>query len=231
MPDLPEDEGTTKISGTIIRDGSFTNEKEVFVLYVLTTEIMRLNIDINFHYLIKDVVTSSIWEDEDARSFYENLIDLKTLVPGVLLEVKSSSKKDDVDIEKDESINIFEKEDKEDEEKVENNQSDDEKRRNGEDDKSDMKIANEDQEVDGKNFNSVEEEAKEKDQDAQASPSTKTDNELINKSGTLAQLDSLLSRLPNMINRDLIDQAAVDFCYLNSKASRNKLIKVIIYYK
>jgi len=69
--------------------------------------------------------------------------------------------------------------------------------------------------------------AKEKDQiDAQAS-STKTDNESTNKSGTLAQLDSLLSRLPNMINRDLIDQAAVDFCYLNSKASRNKLIKVI----
>ncbi|CAB4424993.1 unnamed protein product [Rhizophagus irregularis] len=199
MPDLPEDEGTTKISGTIIRDGSFTNEKE-------------------------DIVTSSIWEDEDARSFYENLIDLKTLVPGVLLEVKSSSKKDDADIEKDESINILEKEDKEDEEKVENNQSDDEKRRNGEDDKGDMKIANEDQEVDGKN---LEEEAKEKDQDVQASPSTKTDNELTNKSGTLAQLDSLLSRLPNMINRDLIDQAAVDFCYLNSKASRNKLIKTL----
>lgn len=228
MPDLPEDEGTTKISGTIIRDGSFTNEKEVFILYVLTMEITRLNIDNYFHYLIKDIVTSSIWEDEDARSFYENLIDLKTLVPGVLLEVKSSSKKDDADIEKDESINILEKEDKEDEEKVENNQSDDEKRRNGEDDKGDMKIANEDQEVDGKN---LEEEAKEKDQDVQASPSTKTDNELTNKSGTLAQLDSLLSRLPNMINRDLIDQAAVDFCYLNSKASRNKLIKVIIYYK
>jgi regulator of nonsense transcripts 2 len=150
------------------------------------------------------------------------------LVPGVLLEVKSSSKKDDADVEKDESINTLEKEDKEDEEKVENNQSDDEKRKNGEDDKSDMKIANEDQEVDDADIKEV---AKEKDQDAQASSSTKTDNESTNKSGTLAQLDSLLSRLPNMINRDLIDQAAVDFCYLNSKASRNKLIKVRIYYK
>lgn len=29
MPDLPEDEGTTKIGGSIIRDGSSTNEKEV----------------------------------------------------------------------------------------------------------------------------------------------------------------------------------------------------------
>jgi hypothetical protein len=32
MPDLPEDEGTTKIGGTIIRDGSLNNEKEVFIL-------------------------------------------------------------------------------------------------------------------------------------------------------------------------------------------------------
>ncbi|GBC04197.1 hypothetical protein RclHR1_05560017 [Rhizophagus clarus] len=205
MPDLPEDDGTTKIGGTIIRDGSLTNEKE-------------------------DVFTSSIWEDEDARSFYENLIDLKTLVPGVLLEVKSSNKKDDGDIEKDDSISILEKEDKEDEEKAENSQSDDEKRRNGEDDKGDMKIANEDQEIDGKNLSmdaDIKEVAKEKDQDAQTSSSTKTDNESINKSGTSAQLDSLLSRLPNMINRDLINQAAVDFCYLNSKASRNKLIKTL----
>lgn len=34
MPDLPEDDGTTKIGGTIIRDGSFTNEKEVSILYI-----------------------------------------------------------------------------------------------------------------------------------------------------------------------------------------------------
>lgn len=92
-----------------------------------------------------------------------------------------------------------------------------------------MRIANGDQEYNGEITNKdTEEMAKEKDQtDAQASSaSTKKDSESTNKSGTLAQLDSLLSLLPNMINRDLIDQAAVDFCYLNSKASRNKLIKV-----
>ncbi|RIA79977.1 armadillo-type protein [Glomus cerebriforme] len=203
MPILPEDDGTTKIGGTIIRDGSFTNEKE-------------------------DNFTSSIWEDEDARSFYENLIDLKTLVPGVLLEVKSSSKKDDADTEKDDSVNIL---DKEDEEKIDDNQSDDEKRANGDDDKTDMKIADGEQEVDKKNLTDKDIDIKEvvKDQpDVQtASSSTKMDVESTNKSGTLAQLDSLLSRLPNMINRDLIDQAAVDFCYLNSKASRKKLIKTL----
>lgn len=48
-----------------------------------------------------------------------------------------------------------------------------------------------------------------------------------NKTGQLAQLDSLLARLPQLSNRDLIDAAAVEFCYLNSKASRRKLAKVI----
>src|SRR4051812_29515944 len=46
------------------------------------------------------------------------------------------------------------------------------------------------------------------------------------KTGQLAQLDSLLARLPQLSNRDLIDAAAVEFCYLNSKASRKKLAKV-----
>ncbi|CAG8467472.1 12964_t:CDS:10 [Funneliformis caledonium] len=199
MPDLPEDDGTTKIGGTIIRDKSSTNEKE-------------------------DNFTNSVWEDDDARSFYENLIDLKTLVPGVLLEIKSCSKKDDLEMEKDESVNSLDKEDKEDEEKAgEDNQSSDEKSKN-DDDKGI------DQEVDGKDpINKdidTKEVTKEKDQtDAQTS---KKDSETANKTGTLAQLDSLLSRLPNMVNRDLIDRAAVDFCYLNSKASRKKLIKVLV---
>ncbi|CAG8770008.1 2006_t:CDS:2, partial [Racocetra fulgida] len=206
MPDLPEDEGTTKIGGTIIRDGTLFNEKE-------------------------ENLTNSIWEDEDARSFYESLIDLKTLVPGVLLEAKTG-KKDDADVDKDDHTSIGQdkddkddKDDKEDDDKLsEGNQSDDNKHKATQDtivettDK--IVLCNEDQEdkaeLDGEKIN------------IQAdidSPTIKKDNETSNKSGTSAQLDSLLSRLPNMVNRDLIDRAAVDFCYLNSKASRKKLIK------
>ncbi|PFH55401.1 hypothetical protein XA68_18405 [Ophiocordyceps unilateralis] len=42
-----------------------------------------------------------------------------------------------------------------------------------------------------------------------------------------AQVDALLLRLPELTNRDIIDQTAVDFCFLNSKASRNRLIKAL----
>ncbi|CAG8551824.1 10052_t:CDS:10, partial [Dentiscutata erythropus] len=166
MPDLPEDEGTTKIGGSIIRDGTLPNEKE-------------------------DNLTNSIWEDEDARSFYESLIDLKTLVPGVLLE---------------------------------DNQSDDTKNKATQDTVVEtMDKIDEDQEAKGE----LDREKTNGQSDIE-SQTIKKDNETSNKSGASAQLDSLLSRLPNMVNRDLIDQAAVDFCYLNSKASRKKLIKILV---
>jgi regulator of nonsense transcripts 2 len=42
-----------------------------------------------------------------------------------------------------------------------------------------------------------------------------------------AQVDALLARLPDLTSKDLIDQAAIDFCFVNSKASRNRLIKAV----
>lgn len=40
-----------------------------------------------------------------------------------------------------------------------------------------------------------------------------------------AQVDALLARLLELNTRDQVDQFAIDFCFLNSKASRNRLIK------
>lgn len=42
-----------------------------------------------------------------------------------------------------------------------------------------------------------------------------------------AQVDALLARLPELTNKDIIDQTAIDFCFLNSKASRNRLVKAL----
>ncbi|KID90732.1 nonsense-mediated mRNA decay factor (Upf2) [Metarhizium guizhouense ARSEF 977] len=42
-----------------------------------------------------------------------------------------------------------------------------------------------------------------------------------------AQVDALLARLPELTNKDVIDQTAIDFCFLNSKASRNRLVKAL----
>ncbi|KAK5998195.1 Regulator of nonsense transcripts 2 [Cladobotryum mycophilum] len=42
-----------------------------------------------------------------------------------------------------------------------------------------------------------------------------------------AQVDAILARLPELTNKDIIDQTAIDFCFLNSKASRNRLVKAL----
>lgn len=42
-----------------------------------------------------------------------------------------------------------------------------------------------------------------------------------------AQVDALLAQLVDLNNRDQVDQFAIDFCFLNSKASRNRLVKAL----
>ena len=42
-----------------------------------------------------------------------------------------------------------------------------------------------------------------------------------------AQVDALLARLVEFTTKDQVDQFAIDFCFLNSKASRNRLLKSI----
>ncbi|KAF6841933.1 MIF4G domain-containing protein [Colletotrichum plurivorum] len=116
---------------------------------------------------------AGIWEDEDERRFYENLVDLKGKVPSILL-----------------------------------------------DDGKKKKIDNEEQV--GKKIDPAEMSDTPRLPDAADDQSTAIANKTIG-----AQVDAVLARLPDLTNKDVIDQAAIDFCYLNSKASRNRLIKAL----
>ncbi|KAJ9657550.1 mRNA decay protein [Coniosporium apollinis] len=123
-----------------------------------------------------------IWEDEDERRFYENLVDLKERVPGILLEDGKKKKPENGD-----------------------------------------QI--------GKRVDSK---AEDKGETASASTSTEAklaDNDdasmaIANKS-VGAQVDALLARLPELTTKDGVDEIAFEFCFLNSKASRNRLIKAV----
>ncbi|KAI1482505.1 ARM repeat-containing protein [Daldinia eschscholtzii] len=114
---------------------------------------------------------AGIWEDEDERRFYENLVDLKGKVPGILLE-DGKKKKTDAD------------------EQV------------------------------GKRADATEATEPSKPSEVNDDQSTAIANKTIG-----AQVDVLLTRLPELTHKDAVDQAAIDFCFLNSKASRNRLIK------
>jgi regulator of nonsense transcripts 2 len=112
---------------------------------------------------------AGIWEDEEERRFYENIVDLKDRVPGVLLEEPKKKKVDDDRV------------------------------------------------------------GKRNDADKPSSPEPTTDDQsmaIANKT-VGAQVDSILARLPEMQTKDAVDQTAIDFCFLNSKASRNRLVKAV----
>ena len=117
---------------------------------------------------------AGIWEDEEERRFYENLVDLKGKVPGILLEEVKKKKPD-----------------------------------------SDEQV--------GRKIDTAEASEAPKAADTAADDqSVAIANKTIG-----AQVDALLTRLPDLTSKDAVDQAAIDFCFLNSKASRNRLIKAL----
>ncbi|KAM5543259.1 hypothetical protein V8D89_003133 [Ganoderma adspersum] len=153
------------------------------------------------------------WEDEEERRFFEEIPDLKEYVPRSVLGLEGEGDEDREDGQ--------EKERKE-KERVE------EEVRKLEEELAEMKV----------------------DEDGKALPNGKTDGEVADDNvddvptptpgtpkesptttpqlapqGPSQLLTALLARLPDATNRSLIDQAAVDFAFLNSKAARKRLVK------
>lgn len=124
-------------------------------------------------YLRGQSDSAGIWEDDDERRFFENLVDLKGKVPGILLE-------------------------------------DGKKKRSETDDQV------------GKRSDGMDVQDSPKAAEAIDDQSTAIANKTIG-----AQVDALLTRLPELTNKDSVDDTAIDFCFLNSKASRNRLVKAL----
>ncbi|KAJ5927198.1 hypothetical protein N7516_008971 [Penicillium verrucosum] len=119
---------------------------------------------------------AGIWEDEEERRFYENLVDLKGKVPAVLLE--------------------------------------DGKKKKSEGEESGKR------KPDGETADpeALDEKSAAEADDQSTAIASKTVG---------AQVDSLLAKLPELQTKDQVDQFALDFCWVNSKASRNRLVKAV----
>ncbi|RAH71837.1 regulator of nonsense transcripts 2 [Aspergillus aculeatinus CBS 121060] len=127
---------------------------------------------------------AGIWEDEEERRFYENLVDLKGKVPAVLLEDARKKKPDPEEPAK--------------------------KKGDGEEAGAEKSESAAQTQV-----------SEEKNADAD-DLSTAIASKTVG-----AQVDALLAKLPDLQTKDHVDQMALDFCFLNSKASRNRLIKAV----
>ncbi|KAJ5099334.1 hypothetical protein N7532_006335 [Penicillium argentinense] len=124
---------------------------------------------------------AGIWEDEEERRFYENLVDLKGKVPAVLLEDGKKKKSEGEDAGK--------------------------------------------KKTDGESTT----EPSEKTEPAEDKATAEADDQstaIANKT-VGAQVDALLGKLPELQTKDQVDEFALDFCFVNSKASRNRLLKAV----
>uniref|UniRef100_A0A7N6B013 Regulator of nonsense transcripts 2 n=1 Tax=Anabas testudineus TaxID=64144 RepID=A0A7N6B013_ANATE len=143
-----------------------------------------------------------IWEDEDARNFYENLVDLKAFVPAILFKdnEKSSQGKDKDDTKERDSENFILTLELE-----------------------ALDITDEPLELEGSDEVENEELAK-KLLDEQE----QEDEEANTGSHLKLIVDAFIQQLPNCVNRDLIDKAAMDFCMnMNTKSNRRKLVRAL----
>ncbi|XP_074287410.1 regulator of nonsense transcripts UPF2-like [Silene latifolia] len=165
-----------------------------------------------------------VWDDEDTRAFYECLPDLRAFVPAVLLgEAESKGSEQpaklheqsaDVATESDHSPTATEA--------IAESSS-------GSGVLEDGKTNEKSQEKDakGKDKDDTETKDAEKDKGKEKDTDKKGDKEKGKKGLDSTNLDSLLQRLPGCVSRDLIDQLTVEFCYLNSKSNRKKLVRAL----
>uniref|UniRef100_A0AAV2IXE6 MIF4G domain-containing protein n=1 Tax=Knipowitschia caucasica TaxID=637954 RepID=A0AAV2IXE6_KNICA len=148
-----------------------------------------------------------IWEDEDARNFYENLVDLKAFVPAILFKdnEKTNQAKDKDDIKDGrEGKDAAAAEELELELEA-------------------LDIADEPLDLEGPEETENEELAKKLMDDQE-----QEDEEANTGSHLKLIVDAFIQQLPNCVNRDLIDKAAMDFCMnMNTKANRRKLVRAL----
>ncbi|KAF5321012.1 hypothetical protein D9619_001892 [Psilocybe cf. subviscida] len=153
------------------------------------------------------LTTGGKWEDEEERRFYEDVQDLKDFVPSSVLGVEVAAEGEDSKEAEQERVDREKEEVRKLEEELEN-----------------LSVN------DGQGTNSKDSDALEEDDIPTPTPGTPRAQSpplspQLAPQGPSQLLTALLVRLPDATNRALIDQAAIDFAFLNSKAARKRLVK------
>ncbi|KAK7354481.1 hypothetical protein VNO80_19945 [Phaseolus coccineus] len=166
-------------------------------------------------------VVEPIWDDEDTRTFYECLPDLRAFVPAVLLGETEPKSSEQSSKSQDQPNEILPESDKGQQTTHESGEISTESNALPEAESTE-RVKDKEEKDKSKELDREKEKEKDKDNDK------KGENEkdkLRSLEGT--NLDALLQRLPGCVSRDLIDQLTVEFCYLNSKSNRKKLVRAL----
>ncbi|XP_038978276.1 regulator of nonsense transcripts UPF2-like [Phoenix dactylifera] len=162
-------------------------------------------------------VLEPVWDDEDTRAFYESLPDLRAFVPAVLLgeaELKSNEQHPKTPERQNESAVEPDMEVQD----IAEGCGDSEPLPDG-------KAEEKGKDKEDKDKEKMKDSEKEKLKEDTEKKGEGEKDKVKGLDGT--SLDGLLQRLPGCVSRDLIDQLTVEFCYLNSKANRKKLVRAL----
>ncbi|KAJ6594000.1 transcription factor [Mycena capillaripes] len=156
------------------------------------------------------------WEDEEERRFFEDVQDLKDFVPRGVLGVDEMEGKDsDNDPDGEKEKERIEKE------KEEVRKLEEELENLGEDGTSGQSNRNEETQE------TLDQEDAQTPTPGTPRATTPPLSPHLAPQGPSQLLTALLVRLPDATNRALIDQAAIDFAFLNSKAARKRLVRFL----
>lgn len=183
-----------------------------------------------------------IWDDEEERRFYEELLDLKELVPSGLLGIKEKkidaaaagvAGKADAEAAdaSSEGVEVLERQQREEEDLKRQLEA--------------LALHVDKAEVEKPGLTSqpapFEQNGSNEAPDSPGISSTTlpdvgdlempVDNGIVGEeeglqSGPAARLTALLAALPEAVNREMVDKLAVEFAFLNSKAARKRMVKV-----
>ena len=194
-------------------------------------------------FTVRDEGGSGIWDDDEEKRFYEELPDLKELVPAGLLGIREKAKStagaaagntaeggDDKEINGENQVAEDDAEEKE-EQKKQKAVEEDIKRQ-----LEQLSLQGDEAEgttTNGKNGDEEESEPKAANGQEEQTGATAeaVDSGIVGEeeglqSGPAARLTALFAALPEAVNREMVDKLAVEFAFLNSKAARKRLVKV-----
>jgi len=244
-------------SGEIFEDRQHAYEKMTKVVEKLTTGVQGLAdllglpspvlptaatlsksglqiVDSGSSFQVRDdgPVPGGIWDDEEEKRFYEELVDLKEHVPSGLLGIKATKPKLEGEAAAGDG-NVQEPETTKEENNLEAENLHKELEAmllaegegNAETEPApvgDVAMSRTGSaEVDSPIKPTIELE----DDQPPVIPSINGEEETIN-SGPAARLSALFAALPEASNREMVDKLAIEFAFLNSKAARRRLVKV-----
>ncbi|KAH7912407.1 ARM repeat-containing protein [Hygrophoropsis aurantiaca] len=164
------------------------------------------------------LISGGKWEDEEERRFFEEIQDLKDFVPKSVLGIEGEERE--------------EKEDSAERQKAEREKAE-EQAKKLEEELAGLKL-NDEKPANGNAHPVDESPTNGQDEEGTTTPVPTSPKAIspplspqMAPQGPSQLLTALLARLPDATNRAMIDQAAIDFAFLNSKAARKRLIKFL----